>query len=293
MPGATACRRSWRWRGAGASATRRSARRCKKLESDGRRGDSPRLRRVYVSRSEDVLVLASPTTPARSPRSCCIDLIRARMPLEMQSVAYAVRNATPEDILEMRRLLATAEQNLDERRRAEQGEHGASTVTSRSRRRTRCSRSCSTCSQELFTERAAPDPRHLRFARARPRRARGDSRGDRGARRKARREAHDGSTCEGVEAAMRTLGPGAPPGSLTRGPGRIDVRGAVRCAVVTGCRRVGCGVGCRTRPSLAVPARRRSRDTDSAARRSPCRRRGPSRFGVRRRQSARSSTATT
>jgi GntR family transcriptional regulator, transcriptional repressor for pyruvate dehydrogenase complex len=43
-----------------------------------------------------------------------IDLIRARMPLEMQSVSDAVRNATPEHLSEMRRLLTTARENLDD-----------------------------------------------------------------------------------------------------------------------------------------------------------------------------------
>jgi GntR family transcriptional repressor for pyruvate dehydrogenase complex len=68
---------------------------------------------VYVSRSEDVLVVASPDYTGTVTKKLLIDLLRARMPLEVESVTFAVRNATPEDLLEMRRLLTTAEQNID------------------------------------------------------------------------------------------------------------------------------------------------------------------------------------
>jgi len=67
---------------------------------------------VYVSRSEEVLVLASPDYAGTLTKKLLVDLIRARMPLEMQSAADAVRNASEEHLQEMRRLLATAEQNL-------------------------------------------------------------------------------------------------------------------------------------------------------------------------------------
>jgi GntR family transcriptional repressor for pyruvate dehydrogenase complex len=68
---------------------------------------------VYVSRSDDVLVLASPDYGGEVTKKLLIDLISTRMPLEMQSAADAVRNGTPEHLLEMRRLLTTAAQNLD------------------------------------------------------------------------------------------------------------------------------------------------------------------------------------
>lgn len=42
-----------------------------------------------------------------------LDLIQARTPIEMQSVALATKNATAEDFEEMRRLLKTAGENLD------------------------------------------------------------------------------------------------------------------------------------------------------------------------------------
>jgi GntR family transcriptional repressor for pyruvate dehydrogenase complex len=68
---------------------------------------------VYVSRSDDVLVLASPHYAATATKKLLLDLIRTRMLLELQSVADAVRNATPEHLREMRRLLTVAGENLD------------------------------------------------------------------------------------------------------------------------------------------------------------------------------------
>jgi GntR family transcriptional regulator, transcriptional repressor for pyruvate dehydrogenase complex len=67
---------------------------------------------VYVTRSEDVLVLASPDYAGTVTKKLLLDLIRTRMLLEMQSVGDAVVNATPEHLREMKRLVATAAQNL-------------------------------------------------------------------------------------------------------------------------------------------------------------------------------------
>ena len=69
---------------------------------------------VYVTRNDDVLVLASPDFGGQVTKKLLIDLINTRMPLEMQSAADAVRNGKPEHLLEMRRLLTTAAQNLDD-----------------------------------------------------------------------------------------------------------------------------------------------------------------------------------
>ncbi|MGQ0647214.1 MAG: FadR/GntR family transcriptional regulator [Gemmatimonadaceae bacterium] len=68
---------------------------------------------VYVSRSEDVLVLASPDYTGAVTRKLLLDLIIARKPLEMLSVADAVKHATADHLQEMRRLLTTAGENLD------------------------------------------------------------------------------------------------------------------------------------------------------------------------------------
>src|SRR6267142_1607549 len=45
---------------------------------------------VYVTRSEEVLVLASPDYSGRVTKKLLLDLVRARIPLEMQSAAEAV-----------------------------------------------------------------------------------------------------------------------------------------------------------------------------------------------------------
>src|SRR6476659_7183424 len=52
---------------------------------------------VYVSRSEEVLVHASPGYSGTVTKKLLLDLIRTRMPLELQSVTDAVRNGTPAD----------------------------------------------------------------------------------------------------------------------------------------------------------------------------------------------------
>jgi GntR family transcriptional repressor for pyruvate dehydrogenase complex len=67
---------------------------------------------VYVSRSEEVLVLASPDYGGTVTKKLLLDLINARMPLEVMSVAEAVKHGSAEDLVEMRRLLTAAGQNL-------------------------------------------------------------------------------------------------------------------------------------------------------------------------------------
>lgn len=67
---------------------------------------------VYVSRSEEVLVLASPDYGGTVTKKLLLDLIHARMPLEVMSVSEAVKHSSEEDLIEMRRLLESAGQNL-------------------------------------------------------------------------------------------------------------------------------------------------------------------------------------
>ena len=67
---------------------------------------------VFVTRSEEVLVLASPDYAGTVTKKLLLDLIHARIPIESQSAADAVRNATPEQLVELRRILAEAGQNL-------------------------------------------------------------------------------------------------------------------------------------------------------------------------------------
>jgi GntR family transcriptional repressor for pyruvate dehydrogenase complex len=67
---------------------------------------------VYVGRSEEVLVLASPDYVGGVTKKLLLDLIGVRMLLEVQSATDAVANLTPEHLREMRRLLKTAGENL-------------------------------------------------------------------------------------------------------------------------------------------------------------------------------------
>ena len=67
---------------------------------------------VFVTRSEEVLVLASPDYAGTVTKKLLLDLIRARIPIEIQSVADCVRNATPEQVRELKRILTNAGQHL-------------------------------------------------------------------------------------------------------------------------------------------------------------------------------------
>jgi GntR family transcriptional regulator, transcriptional repressor for pyruvate dehydrogenase complex len=67
---------------------------------------------VFVTRSEEVLVLASPDYAGTVTKKLLLDLIRARIPIEVQSVADCVKNATPDQIRELKRVLTSAGQSL-------------------------------------------------------------------------------------------------------------------------------------------------------------------------------------
>jgi len=69
---------------------------------------------VFVTRSEEVLVLASPDYAGTVTKKLLLDLIRARIPIEIQSVADCVKNAAPEHVLELKRILASAGKHLDD-----------------------------------------------------------------------------------------------------------------------------------------------------------------------------------
>jgi GntR family transcriptional repressor for pyruvate dehydrogenase complex len=69
---------------------------------------------VYVSRSEDVLLMASPDYAPVVTRKLLMDLIRCRMPLEQQSAAEAVEHITVKHLKTMQRLLDEAGQHLDD-----------------------------------------------------------------------------------------------------------------------------------------------------------------------------------
>jgi GntR family transcriptional repressor for pyruvate dehydrogenase complex len=69
---------------------------------------------VYVARSGALLVIASPDYAGTVTRKLLVDLIRARAPLEVQSVAEAAANASDEQLHEMRRLLTEAGTRLED-----------------------------------------------------------------------------------------------------------------------------------------------------------------------------------
>jgi GntR family transcriptional repressor for pyruvate dehydrogenase complex len=67
---------------------------------------------VYVTRGHDVLVVASPDYAGEVTKKLLVDLIQARIPLEILSASSAADNASEGDLAEMRRLLHTAGENL-------------------------------------------------------------------------------------------------------------------------------------------------------------------------------------
>jgi GntR family transcriptional regulator, transcriptional repressor for pyruvate dehydrogenase complex len=67
---------------------------------------------VFVSRSHEVLVMASPDYAGTVTRKLLLDLIQTRMPLEIESITCAARHATPEHLARMRELLTVAAEHL-------------------------------------------------------------------------------------------------------------------------------------------------------------------------------------
>jgi len=69
---------------------------------------------VYVSRSDEVMLLATPDYAPVVTQKLLADLIRSRIPLEAQSVIEAVPKLTTRHLKEMRRLLNEAERHLED-----------------------------------------------------------------------------------------------------------------------------------------------------------------------------------
>jgi len=68
---------------------------------------------VYISRSEDVMLVATDYAPVVTQKLLS-DLIRSRIPLEAQSVIEAVPKLTARHLKELRRLLTEAGKHLDD-----------------------------------------------------------------------------------------------------------------------------------------------------------------------------------
>jgi len=69
---------------------------------------------VYVGRSPDSLLVSNPILDTTPTRKLLVDLIEARIPIELQTAALAARHASAEHLDEMRELLDEAGRSLDD-----------------------------------------------------------------------------------------------------------------------------------------------------------------------------------
>jgi GntR family transcriptional repressor for pyruvate dehydrogenase complex len=69
---------------------------------------------VYVTRSDDVLVLASQDYMGEVDKKLLLDLVDARIPIEVRSIALAATSATEENFSTMRALLEKAAEHFDD-----------------------------------------------------------------------------------------------------------------------------------------------------------------------------------
>ncbi len=67
---------------------------------------------VYVSRTDDALVVASQDYDGAVDKKLLLDLVEARIPIEVRAVAAAAGNATDEHLATMRELLNEASEHL-------------------------------------------------------------------------------------------------------------------------------------------------------------------------------------
>jgi GntR family transcriptional repressor for pyruvate dehydrogenase complex len=99
-----------RYFGVGAPTLREAL---KKLETMGvisiRHGSG-----VYVARHHDTLVIPNPVYDGAASKKLLLDLIEARIPIELQSASLAARNAAPGHLDELTELLDRASANLDD-----------------------------------------------------------------------------------------------------------------------------------------------------------------------------------
>lgn len=69
---------------------------------------------VFVAEQHDALVVANTVFASAASKKLLVDLIEARIPIELQSAELAARHATPAHLAEMRRLLDYAGDHLDD-----------------------------------------------------------------------------------------------------------------------------------------------------------------------------------
>lgn len=68
---------------------------------------------VYVGRVQDVLLVTNPMVGGVVSKKLLVDLIEARIPIEVKSAALAASNASEEDLQKMSDLLKEAGENLE------------------------------------------------------------------------------------------------------------------------------------------------------------------------------------
>jgi GntR family transcriptional repressor for pyruvate dehydrogenase complex len=68
---------------------------------------------VYVGKTPNTLFISNPIFDGSASKRLLLDLVEARIPIEIQAAVLAARQANDEDLDEMQRLLAQAEENLE------------------------------------------------------------------------------------------------------------------------------------------------------------------------------------
>jgi GntR family transcriptional repressor for pyruvate dehydrogenase complex len=69
---------------------------------------------VYVARQQSSLLITNPVYDDGVTKKLLVDLIEARIPIEVKSAELAARHATPEHLRELRQLLVRAGESLDD-----------------------------------------------------------------------------------------------------------------------------------------------------------------------------------
>ena len=69
---------------------------------------------VYVGRTHNALLITNPVYSDTVSKKLLVDLIEARIPIEVTSIALAADNATAEHLRELRQLLLRAGESLDD-----------------------------------------------------------------------------------------------------------------------------------------------------------------------------------
>ena len=69
---------------------------------------------VYVRRDQELLVVSNPVFGGKVSKKLMVDLLDARMPIEVKAAGLAAQHATQEQLDNMARLLNTAAENLDD-----------------------------------------------------------------------------------------------------------------------------------------------------------------------------------